>query len=1665
LAAYTAAGITEVTADNLLAVNAQITKQLLEDVGLGDPTANLNSVSELQAKVGAANAALDYLVDTVQANTTAPVSDATGSELLLADQLDAYTYAGVRAVTADNLLAVNAQLRLETVAGNKDSVADVQAIVALADAAIAYISSTIAPEDDVSGIIATAQLAAYGAAGITGVTADNLLAVNAQIRKQQVADGNTDNLDTVADLQAKVTAGNDALSAILTTIAPNTDTVALEAQVQIDAYVDAGVLNVTADNLLAVNAQIRKQQVADGNTDNLDTVADLQAKVAAADNALAYILSDVAVETYALNDVSVGEAVLSTTEQLAAYADAGILDVTPDNLLAVNAQIRKQRVADGNTDALDTVADLQAQVVAGDAALAYLVSGVQGETFALDDVSGGEAVLTKTEQLAAYAEAGVRDVTEDNLLAVNAQMRLETATADKDSVADIQAIVGLAESALDYLVDTVQANTTAPVSGATGSELLLADQLAAYGAAGVRAVTADNLLAVNAQMRLETTVADKDSVADVQAIVALADAALDHIVSTIAPLNSTAVTNAAAQLAAYSAAGIAGVTVDNLLAVNAQIRKQQLADGNTDNLDTVADLQAQVTAGNGALSAILTTIAPNTNTVALEAQVQIDAYVDAGVLNVTADNLLAVNAQIRKQLAADSDATGNVDSVAELQAKVVSAEAALAYLISDVQGETYALDDVSGGEAVLTKTIQLAAYADAGVLDVTADNLLAVNAQLRLETTATNKDSVADIQTIVGLADDAIALIEEYNNGDGATALANTATTLTPIDYAAAGIRGVTADNQVAVNQAILAVNTGEADQVGEIQSLVNTGIQAQLDALALISDYADPLVVGTRVAAGDVSTKAVQTIGPGTLEAGKGYTLHVGNVTLESGTLDSDPTLTELITAFTGLGTVYDLAPFTVVEDSGLIKIEFKNFGERTVLGELHSARPTLADFVKAGVTGLTSQQLYAAIDRLEQKAPDQVNELSELQAVATTAATVQADALKVITDYAANSSNTKPTVRDYKLAGLTAVTELTLVAVNKLVEAEDAATLNDFVTAESFVNAGVQAYTAALAKISDYANQAAGAATPQLSDFEDAGITGLVAGDIAMIDALLIQKEAADDGIATTPFGIQSVVNAGLAAIFKIRDAAENNTAVSGSLSVDDYTAVGIDANDIVDVDALNSALDSQPVNGVIARSFTSLSEVVTAVKNLLINADEGNAGADGVPLTADDLIAMGVSGLVATSGEPAKQTAAIAIFNDLIDTKADADVDTVVKTQALYEAVQAVLRTAIGDTPMVTKAQLGLLGFDVDDGGVITDVTDSNLSAIQQVLINLNLDTDFTNLTSLAQLQTLTNNAISALNALEAAAQGDDASAIAATTAFSDMGVTTVTSSGGTAGTANNLAAIKTVLASTAITGSDADTYEDVKALVDSYNVLFAYAEGGSTEPELTDYQALGLSDITTADQLAVMNSLIATMNDASLIDTAAKLQAKATAVAHILSTTEVIDVEGIDAALVEDAKTGGSDVESISDYLTTTDLEALGFTYDTSSTLVDSGTAKADITDKNLDSIRLAVANTADDHSDVLDFAALKTLVENTAKAANTIQAYGAADISSSTPAPTADDYTAIGVTGVTDANVSAINSSLATDGVLDAISTSVAADVQDLVDAWAKVESARRRGSG
>ena len=68
---------------------------------------------------------------------------------------------------------------------------------------------------------------------------------------------------------------------------------------------------------------------------------------------------------------------------------------------------------------------------------------------------------------------------------------------------------------------------------------------------------------------------------------------------------------------------------------------------------------------------------------------------------------------------------------------------------------------------------------------VTANNLAAVNAQVLAAATG-GADTVAELQSLVTAANNAIAKIEAYNNGDGTTPLA-----LTVADYQAAAITGV----------------------------------------------------------------------------------------------------------------------------------------------------------------------------------------------------------------------------------------------------------------------------------------------------------------------------------------------------------------------------------------------------------------------------------------------------------------------------------------------------------------------------------------------------------------------------------------------------------------------------------------------------------------------------------------------------------------------------------------------------------------------------------------------------------------------------------------------------------------------------------------------------------
>ncbi len=178
----------------------------------------------------------------------------------------------------------------------------------------------------------------------------------------------------------------------------------------------------------------------------------------------------------------------------------------------------------------------------------------------------------------------------------------------------------------------------------------------------------------------------------------------------------------------YADAGVSGVTEDNLAAVNAGVLAA--ADGGA---DTVAEIEALVTAADGALTKIEDYQYGDTPLTTQD-------YADAGISGVTEDNLAAVNAGV---LAA---ADGGADTVAEIEALVNAADGALTKI-----------EDYQNGDTPLTAQD----YADAGISGVSATNLAAVNAQV-LAASAGGADSVAEIEAMVTAADASLTKIEAY---------------------------------------------------------------------------------------------------------------------------------------------------------------------------------------------------------------------------------------------------------------------------------------------------------------------------------------------------------------------------------------------------------------------------------------------------------------------------------------------------------------------------------------------------------------------------------------------------------------------------------------------------------------------------------------------------------------------------------------------------------------------------------------------------------------------------------------------------------------------------------------------------------------------------------------
>ena len=1221
---YTDAGYTGVTADNLTEVNAAVG---------GNGNANIqNGITE-----GIAKAKVNAFAD----DDTQPAPTA-----------DDYTDAGYTGVTADNLTEVNA-----AVGGNGNANIQNGITEGIAKAKVNAFA------DDDTQPAPTAD--DYNDAGYTGVTADNLTEVNAAVGGN--GNANIQNGITEGIAKAKVNAFADDD----TQPAPTADD-----------YTDAGYTGVTADNLTEVNAAV-------GGNGN----ANIQ-------NGITEGIAKAKVNAFADDDTQPAP----TADD---YTDAGYTGVTADNLTEVNAAVGGNGNANIQNGITEGIASAKVNAFADDdtqpapTADDYTDAGYTGVTADnLTEVNAavggnGNANIQNgiTEGIATakvnafadddtqpaptaddYTDAGYAGVTADNLNEVNAAV-------GGNGNANIQN--GITEGIAKAKVNAFADDDTQPVPTVDD-----------YTDAGYTGVTAANLSEVNTAVGGNGTGAIQDSVNEGAAIFTIKEYVNNG--------------GAAPTVADYTAAGISGVTAANLADVNAAA----LATGSTDFsvIETAAN-QAVTNSGSASIITDYATGGSNVPTVA--------DYTNAGFTGVTADNLDEVNAAV---LASGSDDLGII------QTAVTSG-------ISTAIINDYA----DGGSTTPTVTD----YANAGIVGVTADNLMEVNATVSVNGSGNIQSSVT-----TGIA---VAIINDYAEDD-----TNPAPSVD--DYTNAGISGVIADNLDEVNAAVGGngtANITDAIQEGIATAIVNNYAEDNTNPAPSVDDYTNAGISGVTPDNLDEVNAAVGGNGTANITNAvqEGVATAIVNNYAED---DTNPApsvddyanagisgvtpdnLDEVNAAVGGNGT----ANITDAVQEGVATAIVNNYAEDDT-----NPAPSVDDYTNAGISGVTADNL------------DEVNAAVGGNGTANITDAVQEGvATAIINNYAEDDTNPAPSVDDYTNAGISGVTADNLDEVNAAVGGNGTANITDA------VQEGV-----ATAIINNYAEDDTNPA-PSVDDYANAGISGVTADNLDEVNAAV-----GGNGTANITDAVQEGVATAI-----INNYAEDDT--NPAPSVDDYTNAGISGVTADNLDEVNAAVGG---NGTANITDAVQEGVATAIINNYAEDDTNPAP------TVDDYANAGVTGVTAENLDE---------INEMVATLDPADITDISDIQNIVaeEAAGNVIGDFAGGTGSApTEAQYDAAG--------IKGVNASNLDEINDFISNLDPSEVDTN----AKIQAVVD-AIIAGNIIEAFAD-DNMQTEPTVDDYITAGVTDVD--------ATNIADVNAAVAN--LTAEDLDTVAEIQAIVDAVN----------------------------------------------------------------------------------------------------------------------------------------------------------------------------------------------------------------------------------------------------
>lgn len=705
----------------------------------------------------------------------------------------------------------------------------------------------------------------------------------------------------------------------------------------------------------------------------------------------------------------------------------------------------------------------------------------------------------------------------------------------------------------------------------------------------------------------------------------------------------------------------------------------------------------------------------------------------AGVTKPTAGDFLIIGASI-------GQAQGNVMHLGMLNSVIANLPSSKVDSVDEINGLARAVDKVLAMAAGQAVVLTVEDYATLGLPTdgsgaITNANLAAVNQAVA------NAGGQAAVDTFPELSGLAVAVATIFNYADDSTQAVPTVA-----QYTAIGVTGVTETNVAAINSAVAANVGASVDSKGELQSIVDAYVAILAEANGAAAD-ATPNVNPTAAQYGligaNIGAAATQ---PMNLSLLNGV---VGNLTTQQ--VDS---VAEINAIAAAVDKVIALAS-----------------GQQVTL--------TVADYALLGIPtagqGSVNASNVAAVNAAIAAAggPSKVDTYPELSSIIAVVAGV----------VGGDGTQPGPTVAQYAAAGIKGVTEANVDAINNAV----ITTLGTNLQNTAQVQAVVDAYNVILAE----ANGAAADATPGLDP--TAAQYAAIGANIGSAATSTTGLSLLNDVIGTmTTQQIDTVkeINAIAAAANKVIDAASGQTA---SLTIADFVLLGIPTAGQGAVTAANLAIVNQAIassgGATAVDTYAELSGLVGLTAAIYNNASDSSQES----ATVTQYTNAGIKGVTDLN---------VAAINDAARLVIGTHAGSKAQIQGIADAYVAILGEANGAaadaTPGVdpTVAQYTAIGATLGAAGT----NDKILALMNEGLGRLSS----TAVDTVAEVNTLA----AAANAVFTGAAGGAAPTLAQ---LSLLGITAVT--------AANLAAVQAAIAGTADDGSGVSTLAQIQAIVNA------------------------------------------------------------------------------------------------------------------------------------------------------------------------------------------------------------------------------------------------------